>query len=229
VTVRHAWLCDFDGTIAPRDIGAEFMRRFATTHAPEWESMLERWRLGTLGSRELAEFECAQVRVTPREALEFIRQYEIDPHFAGFAREAIARGEQVLVVSDGFEFYVADRLAAAGLADLPRAANRLRFESGSVVPEFPFAGRGCGRCGNCKGEHVREARARGSRVTLVGDGFSDRCAARLADRVLARGSLAAWCAAEGIAAEPFADFADVARFGRRLAEESAGASPHADR
>jgi hypothetical protein len=44
--------------------------------------------------------------------------------------------------------------------------------------------------------------------------YSDRCAARTADHVIARGSLADWCAAQGILAHEFADFHDVARIAR---------------
>jgi 2-hydroxy-3-keto-5-methylthiopentenyl-1-phosphate phosphatase len=49
---------------------------------------------------------------------------------------------------------------------------------------------------------------------LVGDGLSDRCGAREADRVVARGTLLDWCAAEGVPALPFRDFADVAALAR---------------
>ena len=119
-----------------------------------------------------------------------------------------------MVVSEGFDFYVADQLARAGLAGVPFTANRLRFEGRRVVPEFPWSAGGCGRCGNCKGQHVRRWRARGLRTVLVGDGLSDRCGAREADGVLARGDLLAWCRREGLAAGPFRDFADVAAFAR---------------
>ena len=57
---------------------------------------------------------------------------------------------------------------------------------------------------------MRDWRARGYRTVLVGDGMSDRCGARAADRVLARGALLDWCRGEGIDARPFQSFDDVA-------------------
>ena len=54
---------------------------------------------------------------------------------------------------------------------------------------------------------------------MVGDGLSDRCAAREADHVMARDELLMWCRSEGIAATPFQSFDDVDRFARRLAGE----------
>jgi len=45
---------------------------------------------------------------------------------------------------------------------------------------------------------------------FIGDGLSDRCGARAADVVYAKGDLTAWCARAGIAALPYATFADIA-------------------
>lgn len=216
---RTAFLCDFDGTISPRDIGAAFVKRFSNGRDAERRALFERWMSGTMGHRELTLAECAIVTAREDEARDFARTFELDPHFAPFARAAIARGDRVMVVSEGFEFYVADHLARAGLDGVPFAANRLVFDRGRVTPEFPHAAGGCGECGNCKAQHVRRLAAAGFRTVLVGDGLSDRCGARAADVVLARGSLLEWCEREGIPATPFGSFADVvlwAREGREV-------------
>jgi len=212
--MARAFLCDFDGTISPTDIGAAFARAFSPGGAAEHDELLGPWASGERGHRELTELQCRLIVATADEALAFTRGFALDPGFAPFVREARARGDQVMVVSEGFDFYLADQLARAGLPDLPYAANRLRFEPGRVVPEFPWSAEGCGRCGNCKGQHVRRWRARGFETVLVGDGLSDRCGAREADRVLARGDLLDWCAAEGLPARAFRDFAAVAALAR---------------
>ncbi|MEK7329294.1 MAG: HAD-IB family phosphatase, partial [Candidatus Eisenbacteria bacterium] len=206
----RAFLCDFDGTVSPSDIGAALARRFSPDGAAEAPAFLARWMRGEMGHRELTAAQCRLLAVTREEALAFTRDFTLDPHFAPFAREAQARGEAVAVVSEGFDFYVRDLLERAGLGDLPWSANALRFAGGRVVPEFPDAADGCGRCGNCKGRHVRAWRARGYQTVLIGDGLSDRCGAREADRVLARRDLLVWCRREGIAVTPFESFADVA-------------------
>lgn len=215
--VRYAFLCDFDGTITPRDVGAEFLKAFALPGSePERRALVAAWEEGRVGTRELAEAECRLASASLEQANAFVRRFELDRHFEPFAREAEARGDRVLVVSEGFEFYIEQLLARAGLLDLERIANRLEFEDGRLIPVFPNAGLGCGRCGNCKGAHADRARREGYRVVLVGDGLSDRCAAQAADHVFARGALAQWCAAEGIATCAFESFADVARLARDL-------------
>jgi 2,3-diketo-5-methylthio-1-phosphopentane phosphatase len=224
VSRRRAFLCDFDGTISPADIGAAFMRRFSTGSEADSAALLDRWRAGEIGSRELTAIECRSLVVSRSEALEFSRQFPLDPDFAPFVAEALARGDAVAVVSDGLDFYVRDHLERAGL-DLPWMANVARFENGGMIPEFAEAG-GCGRCGNCKAVPVERYREQGFEVVLIGDGLSDRCGARNADRVLARGELLRWCEREGLAAGPIEGFADVLGFARRWAANgprSAGA------
>ena len=210
-----AWLCDFDGTVSPRDIGAAFAERFSPGGAASRVPELADWLAGRLGHRELTGAQCARVRVTRDEAVAFARGFALDPAFAPFAREALARGDQVMVVSEGFDFYVRDLLEREGLPALPWAANHLRFEpDGRVTPEFPFADPACDDCGNCKAQHVRRYQAQGCRVVLVGDGASDRHGALAADEVFARRGLRDWCRANRIAHTPFEDFRDVAAVAR---------------
>jgi 2-hydroxy-3-keto-5-methylthiopentenyl-1-phosphate phosphatase len=211
-----AYLCDFDGTISPQDIGAAIVRRFSADRDAEREALLERWFEGGLGHRELTTSECELLTVTEDEALEYARTFKLDPHFAPFVREALGRGDAVMVVSEGFDFYVRDHLSRAGFPDLPWAANTARFgEAGKVTAEFPFHDPGCASCGNCKAQHVRRYRGRGFHTVLVGDGLSDRCGARAADTVLARGDLLAWCRREGLPHVPVEHFGDVADFARQ--------------
>lgn len=218
-----AYLCDFDGTVSPVDIGARFAARFSPGGAASRVPELAAWLAGEVGHRALTRAQCATIRAGEAEALAFTRTFALDPAFAPFVRAARARGDQVMVVSEGFDFYVRDQLERAGLGDVPWAANALRFrEDGGVEPGFPFADPACDACGNCKGRHVREHRARGFRTVLVGDGASDRHGARDADHVLARGALREWCAAAGLAHEPVRDFGDVAEWARRRAPAGPG-------
>lgn len=207
---RDAWLLDFDGTVAPVDIGARVIARFATGSPEGSRALLERWMRGEVGHRELTEAECRRIDATREEVLEFTRDFGLDPEFADFARAAFARGDQVMIVSEGLDVYIADLLERAGLSEIPWAANHARFEDRRLVPTFPHARAECGSCGNCKGGHVRDFQSMGHRVIFVGDGFSDRCGARAADVVFARDALLEWCRTAGVPAHPFPGFAALA-------------------
>lgn len=217
-----AYLCDFDGTVSPRDIGAAFAEAFSSDGEAARVPELASWLAGTTGHRELTRAQCATLRVSEAQALEFARHFRLDPRFAPFAREALGRGDAVMIVSEGFDFYVRDHLVREGLGELPWAANRLVFkEDGTVEPEFPFADPACDDCGNCKAQHLRRYRSRGYHTVLVGDGTSDRHGALAADAVLARASLLEWCRAEGVPHQSFQDFGDVAEFARRQDQQAA--------
>lgn len=216
-----AWLCDFDGTISPGDIGAELLRAFSPGRDAEREALLADWSAGRIGHRVLSTRECALMTMTEPEALGVARSHELDPAFAPFVREVEARGDAVMVVSEGFGFYISGLLQREGLTRVRWAANRMIFEAGGRVGvEFPFHDPECLRCGNCKGRHVRDWRERGYRTVMVGDGRSDRCGAGAADRVLASGALLEWCRRVGLAAEPFEDFRDIAEAARAEHGES---------
>jgi len=211
--MRLAFVCDFDGTVSPTDVGAALVRRF-TTDRGRVAGLVERWRVGEIGTRDVIEGECATLRLSEAQSLEFVRGFDLDPGFAPFARAALERGDRVMVVSEGYDFYIRELLGRAGLGHLAWAANRATFEGDRLVPSFPHpgaSGPACMGCGNCKARHVRSFHARGCEVVLVGDGLSDRCAAAAADAVLACGELLDWCRAQGIAATPFENFTDLAR------------------
>lgn len=216
----HAFLCDFDGTISPTDIGAAFVEAFSPDGAAQSVAVLEEWKRGTLGHRELTRRQCEHLRVDEPQASEFTRRFEIDPQFAPFARAALARGDAVMVVSEGFGFYVREHLERAGLGELPWAANRAVFADGRVTAEFPFADPACDACGNCKAQHVRHYRSLGFRTVLVGDGTSDRHGAEVADVVLARRDLLAWCEQAGVPHLRFENFGDVAEIARSLEKDA---------
>jgi 2-hydroxy-3-keto-5-methylthiopentenyl-1-phosphate phosphatase len=110
-----------------------------------------------------------------------------------------------VIVSSGLPQLIAPVLAREGLelevrsndADPAPDGWRLRFRD--VGP--------CPVCGDmCKRRSLPEGRP----LVYAGDGVSDRCAARAADRVFARGWLAAELQREGIPHERFETLDDIA-------------------
>ena len=64
----------------------------------------------------------------------------------------------------------------------------------------------CAVCGQpCK----RSALPADGEVVYVGDGYSDRCAALVADRIFARRGLAAYLDEQGVAYDPFEDLKEI--------------------
>jgi len=202
---RTSVFLDFDGTISTVDVGMHVLARAAL---PEWWELHEQYERGEIGSREcifdqwaLVEGDEATLRATAAEVA-------LDPGFAPLVEALRGAGAELTVVSDGFGFYVQDVCAPLGIDVL---TNTVDFATGQL--QFPHEDRccPCSSCGVCKQAPIKDAQYRGQTAMLIGDGASDRKAALLADIVFAKGPLASWCAAFGVACTPFETLSDVQR------------------
>lgn len=122
---------------------------------------------------------------------------------AGFHELVAARSP--LILSSGFHELIEPILAREGV-EVELRANRVE-----ATPEgwrVRFADEAA--CAVC-GEACKRNSLPGGELVYVGDGFSDRCAARSASRVFARDGLARYLEAEGVPFEHFDDLYDVLR------------------
>ena len=169
----------------------------------------DHYAAGSIGSRECMEKQWACIPASVDEATRHAVAAEVplDPAFGSLVDGLHAAGADVAVVSDGFGFYVHDRVDIFGV---PVFTNEIDFTTNTVgFPNADPACAACTVCGTCK-PSVMRARA-GERTTVfVGDGTSDRHAARVADVVFATNALARWCDGEGIMHTYFDTLADVA-------------------
>ncbi|HEU5300815.1 MAG TPA: HAD-IB family phosphatase [Acidimicrobiia bacterium] len=200
---RTAVFLDFDGTISEADTGVFLMERFG---APGWREIDDAYIRGEVGSRvtlldewDLLPHDEALLRAAAREV-------PLDPGAAPLVDALRDAGAEVTIVSDGFGIRVDEVAAALGV---PVFTNRVDWETGRL--EFPNEDRccACSSCGTCKQAPIKDAGRRRLTTVLVGDGTSDRKAALLADRVYAKGALAAWCARNDVAHRRFASLTDV--------------------
>jgi 2-hydroxy-3-keto-5-methylthiopentenyl-1-phosphate phosphatase len=191
---------DWDGTVTEVDglhlVLLEFGDREIYDAAEE--------RLGRdLTLNEVIALEFESVRAPLDEVVEWMREnVRIRAGFGAFARR-----HDPLVVSSGFHELIEPILEREGL-ELDLVANRLdaRLDGWRVL----FRERAsCGVCGEpCKREDVLGG---DEPFAFVGDGYSDRCVALAAERVLARDGLAEYLTAKGVDFETFEDFDDVER------------------
>ena len=183
---------DFDGTVSTADIGVALLEAFGR---PGWQELDAAYAAGTIGSRECLMDEWELVEGSEADLRAAARAVPLDPAFEPLVDGLRAAGAEVMVVSDGFGFYVAEACAPLGLDVL---TNDVDFASGALL--FPHEERccPCSTCGVCKQAPIKDASYRGRSTILIGDGISDRKAAMLADAVFAKGHLAEWCERSGV-------------------------------
>ena len=194
---------DFDGTIATADTGVHLLTRLA---ADDWRVVDDEYAAGVIGSREALTRQWAMLPPGEATLRAVAREVPLDPGLGPLVEGLRAAGAEIVVVSDGFGFPVAEALAPFGLDVLTNAVD---FSRG--VLEFPHVDRccPCSTCGTCKQAPIKDARRRGRRSVFAGDGVSDRKAALLADRLFAKHGLAEWCELTGVDYDPFASLGDI--------------------
>ena len=155
---------------------------------------------GATTFREVMETEMASLRLPLDEAVAWLLEHaRVRPGF----RE-LADSYRPLIVSSSFEETIRPILEREGV-DLELVANRVdaRPDGWRVRwrDEAP-----CPECGDlCKRRALPDPP-----FAYVGDGWSDRCAALVADRIFARDGLARYLEQRGVPYERFHDLRDVA-------------------
>jgi 2,3-diketo-5-methylthio-1-phosphopentane phosphatase len=182
---------DFDGTIAQNDVGDLLFQTFGNW--AECERAIQAWLRGEISYRECLEREASTARVIRAQLETFCDAQPLVTGFIEFASFCRQNRWPLIVLSDGLDFYI-HRILQRHQLDLPVFSNHLEFAPPDrLVVSFPHFEHSCGRCGNCKSYHVRRLATFGEKIIYVGDGHSDRCGAREAHVIFAKGNLAKWC------------------------------------
>ncbi len=207
---KLAFFLDFDGTIATADVVDAVLERFG---APQWRAVEKDWADGKIGSRECLSRQVALVRADQAAVEALIDTIGIDPGFESFLLAARKQRVPVAIVSDGFDLFIRRILDRAVrdrslLSDVPVFSNKLVWNEGRL--EASFASTGCGHgCANCKPAVIAERRGADGFAAFVGDGLSDRFAARSAELVFAKAKLLDHCKKNQIRCRPYEGFAEI--------------------
>jgi 2-hydroxy-3-keto-5-methylthiopentenyl-1-phosphate phosphatase len=216
VAERTPWavVCDFDGTATVDDTADALSIRYLGYE--RWKLANDRFHAGETSFEELLHAIFGPIAASPEEVRAFAKAHaRFRP---GFERLVVTCRELLVpfvLASGGLDIYIrpALELLPPALVDgLEIRANHADHVPGGLALSFPYrhAPGACGTCGSCKGAVVKELRAKGRKVIAIGDGNADRCMARVADVVYARGRLLEWCEREGVLCEPFEALDEVA-------------------
>ncbi len=197
-------MVDWDGTVTEHDTLRRLFPRFGH---PEVTAEAA-GRLGRgLTLRELLTLQFSTVRAPRDEVVDWVlAEAVIRRGFAAFVERYRPR-----IVSSGFHELIEPILAREGI-EVELEANRVEPDPGGWRVRWRHE-TSCEICG----ETCKRSLLPPGPVVYVGDGYSDHCAALVADRVFATSGLAEYFDARGLPYEPFTDFVAL--------ERSLGANP----
>ena len=220
-------LCDFDDTVADRNIATLLLDRFhqapsnGSTPAP-WRKLHQRFLDAEISLAEYQEAAFAGMGTVRAEQTAYVKaEAALRPGFAELARYCAAEGIELAIVSHGLDFYIDALLEAAGVERVPFHAVETGGSDGRPTFAYRYAEPTCAWYpGNCKCAVLESYREHGHQVIYAGDGISDTCPARRADFVFAREGLLRYCRAQGIAHRELTDFHAMLDYVRGLPAEA---------
>lgn len=206
---------DFDGTITTRDT----IVYLASTIGGGEEMVATIGRLireGKLTLRDAIAAEMRSIRAPLAEAQRLLREnVTLDDGFRDFVSFMRAHQIPLTILSAGFHQFIDLFVTPEEFPDLKILANKLKPDE-TVGWQCEF--RDKTEHGHDKAKVLKDARALGQYAVFIGDGFSDREPAKVADEVFAKHRLAEYCEENGIFCHEYDNFHDVVRIFRERIE-----------
>jgi 2,3-diketo-5-methylthio-1-phosphopentane phosphatase len=202
---------DFDGTVTTRDTLHVIVEAHGTPGL--WAGLQPDLSAGRITVEQAMEREFAGVRASWDEVRALVREHApVRDGFHDLVAWARRGGHRLLVISNGFRRVIELVLSDAGVDGLEIVSHDASFTEEGCTLLWSERGERCTLCDRrCKRHDLRTRMRPGDRLVYLGDGISDRCAARMADLVFARDGLAEYLDQQGVPYVPFEDFNEVRR------------------
>ena len=205
---------DFDGTITRQDAIDVMLEAFADRR---WLEIEKEWVAGRIGSRECLAGQIDLMTATHEQVDQLLDRIEVDSGLPALLDVCAARSVPVHIISDGFDYCIQrilgrpgqrfrSRLTGSHIVSSTLRANGVRWHA-----EFPHPIEACAHgCATCKPAAMELLNQTNALTVFVGDGFSDRHAAAIADVIFAKDKLASFCEHASLPYLPFDTLAAVA-------------------
>jgi 2-hydroxy-3-keto-5-methylthiopentenyl-1-phosphate phosphatase len=200
---------DFDGTITKEDVGESIFRNFGDKN--KVANIIDDLLSDRISAKQSWIELCNSVdKVDVNSLNEFIYKMEVDPGMHKLVNFCGQHGIQVLVLSDGFDYYIDMIFARENLTGLKYFSNHLEISSqNKLIPEFPFEDIQSRNTANCKKNHIINNSSDEDITMYIGDGNSDKDPALYCDFIFAKRSLLKYCEKERVSFFPYKTFDDV--------------------
>jgi 2,3-diketo-5-methylthio-1-phosphopentane phosphatase len=200
---------DFDGTITKQDVGEMIFRKFGD------KEKTEKIIIDYL-SKEISAKECwiqlceSTGEINLKDFDDYIISMEIDKTFHQLVKCCEENKHELIIISDGFDYYIDKVLKKEKLDHLKVYSNKLIItEKNTLQPEFPHLHENSSGSANCKWNHIINHSSEDDYTVYIGDGLSDNETVQYCDFIFAKDSLLRFCEMERITFFPFKTFSDV--------------------
>jgi 2,3-diketo-5-methylthio-1-phosphopentane phosphatase len=200
---------DFDGTITKEDVGEAIFRNFGDKI--KVEKIIDDLLCNRISAKQSWIELCSSIDKVDINLLnEFIYGVEIDPGFHNMVKFCEDRKIQIMILSDGFDYYIDMILKKEKLTGIKYFSNHLIISpQNKLIPEFPYEDPFCRYSANCKRNHIINNSSDEDFTVYIGDGNSDKETSLYCDIIFAKKSLLLYCEKERVTFSPYKVFEDV--------------------
>jgi 2-hydroxy-3-keto-5-methylthiopentenyl-1-phosphate phosphatase len=200
--------CDFDGTITEEDVSFTLLDAFAQG---DWRKIFQQYRDNKISVGDFNTKAFAMVKAGREELLEVAKsKIKLRDGLHELVTYCQRRGFQLVIVSNGLDFYITSILEDVGLGDIEAHAAQTRFYPGRLSVQY-IGPDGTPLSSDFKKAYTRLFLKQGYRVVYVGNGPSDIFPASLAHHIFARDGLLDCCKERNLQCQPFDDLNDIVR------------------
>ncbi len=201
-------ICDFDGTITKKDSINDFLNRFADR---KWLDIEDEWVAGRVSTLDAMRLQFGLIKnMTDKKLSDFFDSVEIDDYFKAFYDFAKEKDIKIVIVSDGFEYFIREVLKRHNIDGIEIYSNKFEFKNGEFLMNFPNYNDDCIRkAGTCKCSFIKKFKQIYKNVYYIGDGASDFCPADKVDFLFAKNKLLQYCQKYNIPHIQYEDFKGI--------------------
>ena len=187
-------IVDFDGTITKTDAEVFVASKMVPAAQQKLKSLFDAYEAIEIGLLDYFQGYLELVDIEDDHFQSIVVQTPVRNDLVSLIREFHCQ-IPVTIVSEGLDVYIAPLLEKHGLGDVPLVCNHVEIAGGRAVIRPAAGAEPCERCLSCKGALVRRIKSerRDKKVVVIGNGASDFCAAKEADVIFARDTLAKLC------------------------------------
>lgn len=202
--------CDFDNTIAEKDVSFLILDAFADG---DWRQFLKQYREGKIPVGVFNAQSFGLVKADKPTILDFIlvkNKAKVRPGFPELLDYCAKRAFRLVIVSNGLRFYIEAILKALNIDHIEIFASGAEFSPNGLNVKY-IGPDGRKLVDAFKKTYTELFLSQGYRVVYIGDGASDCSPASLAQYIFARDDLLAYCRQNNLNCTPFNDLNDVVR------------------
>lgn len=203
---KYVILTDFDKTITVNDVGRILLEKFAK---PGWKELEYKRENREIGSRKCCLKQYPSIKTDKNKIDQLILKQKIDSYFKEFLNFINKEEIELVIVSDGFDYYISKILNKYSINNLLYYSNKMKYSPDGLKIKFSYRNANCDICACCKTMIINKYLDRNIRVIYIGDSYGDIYAAGISDVIFAKNELNKFCKKNNIRCIDYNNFNDV--------------------